>query len=235
MKKPVIGLVPLYDDEKQSYWMLPGYMQVLEKCGAVPLMLPLTDDPEELQTCLALCDGILLTGGHDVDPALYGEMPLPQCGIPCPARDRMEKKLLASALERNKPIFGICRGIQFLNAALGGTLYQDLEVQHPSRVEHHMTPPYDRAVHTVTVLPDTPLARIVGPGILGVNSYHHQAVRKLAPTLQPMAVSSDGLVEAVCRPDKRFVMAVQWHPEFNFQTSPQSLALMQAFVDACAA
>ena len=105
----------------------------------------------------------------------------------------------------------------------------------PSRVEHHMTPPYDRAVHTVTVLPDTPLARIVGPGILGVNSYHHQAVRKLAPTLQPMAVSSDGLVEAVCRPDKRFVMAVQWHPELNFQTSPQSLALMQAFVDACAA
>ena len=122
-----------------------------------------------------------------------------------------------------------------MNAALGGTLYQDLDVQHPSRVEHHMTPPYDRAVHTVTVLPDTPLARIVGPGILGVNSYHHQAVRKLAPTLQPMAVSSDGLVEAVCRPDKRFVMAVQWHPEFNYQTSPQSLALMQAFVDACAA
>lgn len=107
MKKPVIGLVPLYDDEKRSYWMLPGYMQVLEKCGAVPLMLPLTDDSEELQICLALCDGILLTGGHDVDPALYGEVPLPQCGIPCPARDRMEKKLLASALEENKPIFGM--------------------------------------------------------------------------------------------------------------------------------
>lgn len=235
MKKPVIGLVPLYDDEKESYWMLPGYMQVLEKCGAVPLMLPLTDDPEELQTCLKFCDGILLTGGHDVDPRLYGKTPLPTCGTPCPARDRMEQRLLAYALEADRPVFGICRGIQFLNAALGGTLYQDLASQHPSNVEHHMTPPYDRTVHTVTVLPDTPLARIVGAGSLGVNSYHHQAVRQLAPALRPMAISNDGLVEAVYQPDKRFVMAVQWHPEFSFRTSPQSLALMQAFVDACAA
>ena len=95
--KKVIGLIPLYDEEKESYWMLPGYMKVIERCGALPVMLPLTEDTEELEQCLGMCDGLLLTGGHDVDPAVYGEEAIPECGQCCHARDVMEAYLLKRA------------------------------------------------------------------------------------------------------------------------------------------
>lgn len=233
--RKVIGVVPLWDEKKDSCWMLPGYMQGLEACGALPLVLPLTTDEGVLADALRLCDGLLLTGGHDIDPALYGQAPLPQCGVLCPARDKMEVYLLRAALAADKPVLGICRGIQLLNAVLGGTLYQDLPTQHPSDVTHVMTPPYDRAVHTVEILPGTLLADLFGAGALAVNSYHHQAVDKAAPGLQVMAQAPDGLVEAVRLPGKAFVVAVQWHPEFSYKNDACSKALLQAFVDACRA
>ena len=99
--KKLIGLIPLYDDDKDSYWMLPGYMKVLETCGALPVMLPLTTDPEELNDCFSLCDGILMTGGHDVDPALYAETAKKTCGIPCSSRDKMEAYLFEKALQED--------------------------------------------------------------------------------------------------------------------------------------
>ena len=179
--KKVIGLIPLYDEEKESYWMLPGYMKVIERCGALPVMLPLTEDTEELEQCLGMCDGLLLTGGHDVDPAVYGEEAIPECGQCCHTRDVMEAYLLKRAVETDLPVFGICRGIQSMNASLGGTLYQDLDTQHPSETEHHMTPPYDRGVHKITVKEGSLLARMIGAGEHSVNSYHHQAVKELAP------------------------------------------------------
>lgn len=231
--RPRIGLIPLYDDERESYWMLPGYMRMLEGSGALPLMLPLTEDPGELEDCLTLCDGLLLTGGHDVDPAVYHAPRSPQCGPACPARDKMEQWLVEHALEGDLPLLGICRGIQMLNAVLGGTLYQDLETEHPGSVSHCMIPPYNRTAHQVKILPGTPLASLLGREELGVNSYHHQAIRTLAPALRPMAQSSDGLVEAVWLPEKTFVMAVQWHPEFFYPGDPASDALVGAFVDAC--
>ena len=231
--RPVIGLIPLYDETKESYWMLPGYMKVLEQCGALPIMLPLTSDEEELAQSLKLCDGLLLTGGHDVDPVLYHEQPKAECGVPCRERDAMECRLLGWALEKNLPVFGICRGIQFLNAYLGGTLYQDLPTEYDSTIEHHMTPPYDRTAHKVTILADTVLAEILGEGELPVNSYHHQAVRDLAPGVTKMAVSEDGLVEAISVDGKKFAVGVQWHPEFSYENNAQSLKLVQAFVDAC--
>lgn len=231
--RPLIGLIPLYDDEKKSYWMLPGYMKVLEQCGALPLMLPLTEEKEELEQCISLCDGLLFTGGHDVDPEIYGMEPLPECGIPCPPRDHMEQYLLTRAAAEDKAVFGICRGVQFINAAFGGSLYQDLPTEHQSSIEHHMRPPYNRTAHTVTILPDSPLEKILNCSSLEVNSYHHQAIRELAPMLQPMAVSPDGLIEAVWVPGKHFIMAVQWHPEFSYTSDANSIRLMQAFTDAC--
>lgn len=231
--RPVIGLIPLYDETKESYWMLPGYIKVLEQCGALPIMLPLTSDEDELAQSLKLCDGLLLTGGHDVDPALYHEQPKAVCGVPCKERDDMEQKLLGWALEKNLPVFGICRGIQFLNAYLGGTLYQDLPTEYDSTIEHHMAPPYDRTAHKVTVLADTVLAGILGEGELPVNSYHHQAVRDLAPGVTKMAISEDGLVEAISVDGQKFAVGVQWHPEFSYENNAQSLKLVQAFVDAC--
>lgn len=231
--RPVIGLIPLYDETKESYWMLPGYMKVLEQCGALPIMLPLTSDEEELTQSLELCDGLLLTGGHDVDPSLYHEQPKATCGVPCKERDSMESLLLGKALEKDMPVFGICRGIQFLNAYLGGTLYQDLPTEYDSAIEHHMEPPYDRTAHKVTILADTVLADILGAGELPVNSYHHQAVRDIAPGVTKMAISEDGLVEAISVDGKKFAVGVQWHPEFSYENNAQSIKLVQAFVDAC--
>jgi len=231
--KKVIGLIPLFDEEKDSYWMLPGYMKVLEKCGALPVMLPLTEDQEELEQCLSLCDGLLLTGGHDVNPALYGEEALPECGAPCHARDVMEGYLFDRALEADMPVLGICRGIQFMNVRLGGTLYQDLPTQRSTGVEHHMTPPYDRGVHSVTVAEHTLLADLIGAGEHRVNSYHHQAVKDLAPRAEAMAYSEDGLVEALCVTGKRFIVGVQWHPEFSYEKDDAAVKLVRGFVGVC--
>ena len=206
MKKPLIGVVPLYDSEKESFWMLPGYMDGIEAAGGIPVMLPMTADDGILAELVGALDGFLLTGGQDVDPALYGAAKSPACGETCPARDAMEPQLL----------------------------YQDLPTERESAVDHHMTPPYDRAVHEVTILADTPLAALLGKMRLGVNSYHHQAVKTLAPVLRPMALADDGLVEAAYLPGKRFCMAVQWHPEFSYKTDASSRALLAAFVRAAA-
>lgn len=232
LMNPVIGLIPLYDDEKESYWMLPGYMKVLERCGALPVMLPLTSNETVLEQAFSMCDGLLLTGGHDVGPYVYGKEASKECGIPCRARDDMEGILFDLALLADKPVFGICRGLQFMNAYLGGELYQDLETEYGCEVEHHMTPPYDRAAHKVDVLEDSMLADIIGSGIHEVNSYHHQAIKRLADSLDIMAVSEDGLIEAVCVKNKRFMVGVQWHPEFLYEVNEESIKLVQAFVDA---
>lgn len=229
--RPLIGIVPLYDTEKQSYWMLPGYMRALEACLAVPVMLPLTQDPNELRYFIRECDGLLFPGGQDVDPALYGEAIRPECGELCPARDGMEAALLDAALRLNKPVLGICRGLQFLNVHTGGTLYQDLDAERPG-CAHRMERPYDRPAHTVTIERESPLYDIVGRREYGVNSCHHQGVKTLSPRLCAAAVAEDGLVEAAWMPDKHFVLAVQWHPEFSYQKDPASLHLFEAFVKA---
>ena len=231
--KPVIGLIPLFDDDKDSYWMLPGYMKVIEKCGGLPIILPLTEDIGELSQAFNMCDGLLLTGGHDVGPDLYNSEATDKCGIPCKTRDNMEKYLFIRAVEEDKPVLGICRGIQFMNAALGGTLYQDLPTEYDSQTEHHMSPPYNSVAHNVEVLAKTKLADVIGAGIHGVNSYHHQAVKELAPSLTKMALSEDGLIEAVGITDKKFILGVQWHPEFSYQSSEDSIRIVQAFIDAC--
>ena len=231
MKKAVIGVTPLWDRDWDSCWMLPGYLVGLELAGALPITLPLTEDAGDISRLVSLCDGFLFTGGQDVSPELYGEKPCVTCGEICAKRDTFEQRLFTQALEQDKPMLGICRGIQFFNACLGGTLYQDLPTEHPSEVAHAMRPPYDRAVHSVAILPETPLAALLGRTELGVNSYH-QAIRMLAPGLAEMARGEDGLVEAVYMPDKPFVWAVQWHPEFSFRTDENSRKIFSAFVAA---
>lgn len=215
MPSPIIGVVPLVDSARHSYWMLPGYLNGLQKAGATPIVFPLTVNPAEIHRLLHLCDGILLTGGQDISPQLYGEAPLPQCGETCPQRDRMEQLVLEEALSADLPVLGICRGPQFLNVFLGGTLYQDLPTQHPGPISHCMTPPYDRAVHRVTTVSGSPLEKLLEVREIGVNSYHHQAVCRLAEPLREIAISQDGLVEAAWLPGKKWVWGIQWHPEFS--------------------
>lgn len=230
MKKPIIGLIPLVDEARESFWMLPGYLDGIARAGGIGVMLPLTDDSGDIQRLLETCDGFLFTGGHDVDPALYGQEKAPVCGDCCPARDSMEAKLLKAALAADKPVLGICRGLQLMNVVLGGTLYQDLPSQHPSPVSHRMAAPYGRAEHTVDIAPGSPLSRL--PQSLGVNSCHHQGIRDLAPGLAPAAAAPDGLVEAAYVPGKRHALAVQWHPEFFSADHEPSAMIFKAFVEA---
>lgn len=229
-KKPVIGILPLVDTEKESYWMLPGYMEGIEAAGGIPVMLALTEDESTIKQLADSFDGFLFTGGHDVSPGLYGEEKLAECAECSIARDNFERTLFKYVLEADKPVLGICRGIQLINVLLGGSLYQDIPTQYLTETKHHMAPPYNRTVHEVNIIEKTPLFDLIKCSVLGVNSYHHQAIKKLADELKPMAISEDGLIEAVYMPQKRFVMAVQWHPEFSFKTDRYSAMIFDAFV-----
>ena len=232
MKQPIVGVMPLWDEDKDSLWMLPGYLDGITAAGGLPIIFPFTADAPGLDRLLGLCDGVLLTGGHDVSPALYGEAPMKELVSSCQKRDDMEAVVLQKALAADLPVLGICRGIQFINAALGGTLYQDLPAQHPSDVTHRQSPPYDSPAHEVRLRKDSPLYRRLKTEVIGVNSYHHQAVKELAPGLETMAEAPDGVVEALYAPDARFLWAVQWHPEFSWRTDPNSMKIFRAFVDA---
>ncbi len=233
MKKPIVGVLPLYDEQRESLWMLPGYLNCLQRAGALPMVLPQRMDPADLEQILTLCDGFLFTGGHDINPSLYGEQPNSECGIWNEERDILEMELFRRAYACDIPMFGICRGIQFVNVALGGTLYQDIPTQYGRETEHHMDPPYDRICHRVVLTKGTPLRRLLGCETMGVNSYHHQAIKQLAPSLHAMARSEDGLVEAVYAPQQSFLWAVQWHPEFSYCTDPHAMKVVAAFTDAC--
>ncbi len=230
--KPVIGVIPLWDDEKDSIWMLPGYMDGINEAGGLPIIFPFSADKQEIYQLLDLCDGILLTGGHDVSSELYHEEPLEGLVEYCRKRDVMEEIVLEKALQDDMPVLGICRGVQFINVALGGTLYQDIPLQHPSSVNHHQKAPYDIPAHEVSIVKDSPLYNCLSATQLAVNSCHHQAIRKLAPGLEVMACSPDDIVEAVYMPGKKFLWAVQWHPEFSYKTDDNSRKILRAFVEA---
>lgn len=235
MEKPLIGIVPLYDEDKESYWMLPGYMKGIEAAGGVPVMLALSSDAEVVERLAKTFDGFVFTGGHDIDPARYGEAKADVCGALCPERDRMEAILFERALELDKPAFGICRGLQLFNVLLGGTLYQDLPSQLKAdvAVSHKQPHPYDKPAHAVRIEKDTLLHRLLKKDEIRVNTLHHQGIKRLAEPLVAAARAEDGLVESVALPSKRFALAVQWHPEFNFETDENSRALFSAFVHAC--
>ncbi len=232
MQQPLIGVTPLMDLQRDSLWMLPGYMEGLSQAGGLPLMLPLVNASQDLERLADTMDGFLFTGGQDVCPGTCGETALPVCGETAPARDAMERRLLEFALARGKPVFGICRGMQFINAAPGGTLWQDLPSQRPGRVDHRQKPPCDRPAHAVNLCRNSPLRQMPGTDRLMVNSCHHQAVRDLADDLEVMAWSEDGLVEAVHLPSCPFLRAVQWHPEFSWKVDPASRALFARFIAA---
>ena len=150
----------------------------------------------------------------------------------CWKRDQMETIVLREALADDKPVLGICRGIQFINAVLGGNLYQDLPTQHPSEINHRQNPPYDTPSHYVDIVAGSPLEKCLEVKQLPVNSCHHQAVKTIASGLIVMAASADGIAEAVYKPDNRFLWAVQWHPEFSYRTDENSMKIFNAFVRA---
>lgn len=232
--KPVIAVAPLFDNSKDSYWMLPGYFEVVAACGGIPIMLQMSaaGDAREI---LDKCSGILLTGGQDVDPTLYGEQRIPECGETCRPLDEFDKILVDYAIEEDFPLLGVCRGAQFLNVHLGGTLYQDLMTQHAEGYNHVMPKPYDAEWHTVKLSEGSDLREIFGTDEPGVNSRHHQGIKDLSPQLECEAVSDDGIVEAIRLPGKRYIRAVQWHPEHSWKKDARQKGLVQSFISACTA
>lgn len=235
MKKPWIGVLPLYDKDKDSYWMLPGYMKGIEDAGGIPIMLPLTSDIEVILTIANTFDGFLFTGGHDINPKLYGEEVEDSCGELSDERDMMESLLFKHVTRLDKPAFGICRGLQLFNVLLGGTLYQDIPTERTteSKVEHKQKPPYTEPAHRVSIEKGNQLYSIMNTESLRVNSYHHQGIKKLSKQLVAVAEAEDGLVEAVIMPGKKFIFAVQWHPEFTYQLDEYNFRLFVEFVRSC--
>ena len=203
------------------------YIESLARAGAGMRWVELNDPEQAVQDALT-CDGLLLPGGGDMDPKFYGQERLPACGEPNLLRDAAEPLLLRAFLAADKPVLGICRGIQVMNAVLGGDLYQDIKP-----FEHLPHNGHWAKVHTVTVRRGTLLSRILGQDTVLVNSQHHQAVDRVAPGFTLAALSEDGIVEAIEKPDARFCLGVQWHPEWLSDADPAMQSLFDAFVNAC--
>ena len=212
--KPVIGLTSSFmiHEDTEKVFLPHSYFDAIRRFGGIPLLIPVLADPDELQYLLDCCDGLVLTGGDDIDPALYGETVLNETVVIAPERDRQERIVIDMALERNLPILGICRGIQIINVHFGGSLYQDIPSQIPSDVMHRMEKPYHRTNHLCIAQPGTPLHVLCGGVTFGVNSHHHQSVKALAPGFVSMGRSEDGMIEAIYNPSRPFLWAVQWHP-----------------------
>jgi putative glutamine amidotransferase len=190
-----------------------AYTSALSSVGLVPLVLP-PIDPSVAVTALGDVAGLVITGGEDVDPERFGEAPHPATGKPHAGRDAYELALAKAAFERRVPTFAICRGVQVMNVALGGTLVQDIASQRPSDVEHDLSSRRTERVHAVEIEPDSELARVVGAMRITANSSHHQSVDRVANDLRVTARSDDGIVEAVePREPGWWMLGVQWHPE----------------------
>lgn len=233
--KPVIGLTSSFENKQDApkVFLPQAYLDAIRQFGGIPLLIPVCASDEERALLLDQCDGLVLTGGDDIEPERYSESVWNDTVEPAPERDSAEWKVCAMALERNIPILGICRGFQLLNVFFGGSLYQDLPTQFTSDISHRMEKPDHRTCHDCVVEPGSALHRLISERIIGVNSHHHQAVKALAPGLQVMARATDGLIEAFCRMDGPFCWGVQWHPEKIWDIAPSSGMIFEAFLDAC--
>ena len=191
------------------------YLTALENARLVPTIAAASSNPSAAGTLMERLDGLVLTGGADINPALYGERAHPKLGQVSDIRDSWEIALVRAAQLQNKPILAICRGIQILNVALGGTLLQDLPSQHPSDINHDPDRPRDSRTHPIDLATESRLGRALGVTHLTVNSVHHQAIARVAPELRVVATAADGVIEGVESPADSawWCVGVQWHPE----------------------
>lgn len=245
-RRPVIGIatqtLPGVPGERQPCWLMGrSYIEELRKVGAVPWVIPLIPhDADTLHEIFSRLDGVFITGGVDVDPCCYGEPKTPLCGATDPDRDAVEIALLKHALAGQLPVLAVCRGIQILNVACGGTLYQDVSTQVPAALKHDFFPTPERPsrkylAHDITVKGGSRMRHILGDAVVPVNSMHHQAIKDLAPGLAATAFAPDGIIEGVEGTGSQYLVAVQWHPEELTETQPGMARLFTTFADAASA
>ena len=235
---PLVGIPSRSDQTSRSstpiFTQNRTYVEAVAIASGAPVLIPLNLDEEALRAIYERLDGLLLAGGGDLHPKHYGEAIHEKCGKPDEARDVVELRLARWSLAEGLPVFGICRGIQVLNVAAGGTLCQDIASQVRGSLKHDCWPDYPRnyLAHQVTVSGDSHLAAILSHGQVGVNSMHHQTVKDLAPRFRVVARASDGLIEAIEDHDHPFAVAVQWHPEELVEDAPPMRRLFEEFVSA---
>lgn len=234
---PLIGISGSIDAEETKQILVRDYMRAVLAAGGIPILLSLDMEGQMLDACMERLDGLLLAGGNDIAPKLFGQLPSQHLGEVNPLRDQFEMWLIGEAIKRQMPTLGICRGMQVMNVALGGTLYQDLPTQYQHVGDtplhlHMQTCGGRHTSHTVSVSQDSQLFQAVGVNSFDVNSFHHQAVWEVAPTLRVSARAVDGVIEAIEHSTLPFFWAVQWHPERMHQTDRHAAALFAALAEA---
>lgn len=236
-RAPLIGITTsmTFGNDPERAYVNSAYLLAVQQAGGVPVPLPPQLDDRALAEISTRLDGLLLTGGGDIDPNAFGEPPHPTLYEVAPSRDRLELTLVRRCISEGTPILAICRGIQLLNVALGGSLYQDVAGDPGTTITHDQTGPRDQLAHPVKVVSGSFLAQVVERDELLVNSMHHQAVKSLGNGLVAVAYAPDQIIEGVEMEDagpRRFVLGVQWHPEELTQKDPTARALFSAFVEA---
>ncbi len=241
MKQPVVAItggIEMYEEEIFRGFFrvhaVANYVDSIIRAGGVPIVVPPTHlaDRSYLSAIAGMIDGLLLTGGNDIDPARYGEEPHPDIGQLMVSKDYMEVALLDMVVPRNIPILGICRGMQMLNVYFGGTLYQDLKQNPQFTVQHEFKTDLSVPTHNVQTEKDSVVRSIVGEEYR-VNSAHHQAVKELAEGCRATAHTKDGLVEAIEHEESKFILGVQWHPEMMAHKDQKMQEIFNTFIKAC--
>ena len=232
--KPVIGLTAFTEPtlQKKRVNVSYHYIESIEMVGGIPIVIPECKYPDIAHAYLDRIDGLIISGGVDVSPYLYGENPIKEVEYFSVERDHFEIALVKGAIERGIPVFGICRGTQIINVALGGTLYQDIYKQTGSEFGHNPeSMPVDRLYHKVIVEEDTNLKTLFKDAEFLVNSFHHQSIKDFGENIIASAYSQDGIVEAIEMKNNKFVYGVQWHPEDLTRDYPQFRSLFQYLID----
>jgi len=236
MPMPLIGISGSMNDAEKQVFLVRAYMQAILNVGGMPVLLSPDMNDCAIEACVRMLDGLMLAGGGDVVPKRFGEEPIAELGETTPVRDDFELRILPLVMQNKMPVLGICRGIQVMNVALGGTLYQDLPAQYQPKgsalLAHQQSQPYETPSHSVLVDQTSLLYRLTGQDCLPVNSMHHQAAKHIATELRIAAKAEDGVVEALECPHFPFFLGVQWHPERLSDDASRSL--FKGFADAAA-
>lgn len=231
--KPIIGITS-HVEMDYKHTLSNDYIQAIIQAGGIPVILPIGTDADVAEMSDRI-DGLLVTGGGDIDPTLFGEEPLQGLGMISPGRDSFEMLIVEKALAADKPILAICRGIQIMNIAVGGDMYQDIYSQIDGKLlQHQQNAVRAHLAHFVDVASGSLLADIAGKERFKVNTYHHQAVRNVPAPLKVTGTASDGIIEAIESTEHKFVLGVQWHPEPLAAAGEEvSKRIFEKFVESC--